>query len=801
MKKKTKTHLGFELLAIFLAGFSSNFLRVESQSQDADVMLALKKSLNVPESLWSGSDPCNWKKTVACSKEGRITRIQLGRKGLQGTLPPNLRNLTELQIFELQYNNISGALPSLSGLNKLQSILVDDNQFESIPSDFFTGMTLLETVDIDNNPFSAWEIPVSLKDATQLRSFSANSANIKGKIPDFFNADVFSSLTSLHLAGNDLEGGLPASFAGTQIQSLWLNGQKSKLSGRIDVIQNMTYLQELWLNLNGFTGPLPDFSGLKDLQRLNLRDNSLTGPVPASLLSLPSLLVVNFTNNMLQGSVPVFKPGVAVDMNKDSNSFCLPNPGNCDPRVNSLLSVAQLMDYPLTFAHSWKGNDPCQDWIGIACPNGNISVVNFQKMGLTGEISPAFASLSSLQKLLLADNNLTGTIPESLTSLPRLTEFNVANNQLYGKIPNFRSNVNLITTGNKDIGKDRSSSPPSSGTPPSDAGGSSGTGGRRAHVGVIVPAVIGTVLVLCLIGFVAFCWFRMKRKKLSRVQSPNALVVHPRHSGSDNESMKITVAGSSVSVGAVSEAQTVPSSEAGDVQMVEAGNMVISIQVLRTVTDNFSEENILGKGGFGTVYKEGKASIETRIAGTFGYLAPEYAVTGRVTTKVDLYSFGVILMELITGRKALDETQPEDSMHLVTWFRRMYINKDTFKKAIDPTIELNEDSLASILTVAELAGHCCAREPYQRPDMGHAVNVLSSLVELWKPSDQNSEDIYGIDLDMSLPQALKKWQAFEDGSQSESSSSSLLPSRDNTQTSIPPHPYGLANSFSSADAR
>lgn len=159
-------------------------------------------------------------------------------------------------------------------------------------------------------------------------------------------------------------------------------------------------------------------------------------------------------------------------------------------------------------------------------------------------------------------------------------------------------------------------------------------------------------------------------------------------------------------------------------------------------------------------------------------------------------------MELITGRKALDESQPEESMHLVTWFRRMHLNKDSFKKAIDPAIEHNEGTFASISTVAELAGHCCAREPYQRPDMGHAVNVLSSLVELWKPSDQSPEDIYGIDLEMSLPQALKKWQAYEGSSQLESSSSSsLLPSLDNTQTSIPTRPYGFAESFTSEDGR
>ena len=73
-----------------------------------------------------------------------------------------------------------------------------------------------------------------------------------------------------------------------------------------------------------------------------------------------------------------------------------------------------------------------------------------------------------------------------------------------------------------------------------------------------------------------------------------------------------------------------------------------------------------------------KSSIETRIVGT---LVLEYVSTGRVTTKVDVTSFGVILMELITGRKALDKSQPEENICLVTWFKRMHINMDTFRKA------------------------------------------------------------------------------------------------------------------------
>ncbi|KAF4351007.1 hypothetical protein G4B88_015991 [Cannabis sativa] len=957
---KKKAHLGLFFFFLNLFSFSSLFPHALSQTStnnvdDASLMLALKKSLSPSSNIlkWSDPDPCQWDH-VFCSNGKRVTRIQIGHQNLQGTLPRDLQGLTELERLELQWNNISGPLPSLSGLSNLQVLMLSNNQFSSIPDDFFAGMSSLQSVEIDNNPFTAWRIPETLQNASALQNFSANSANVSGPIPDFFGDNAFPGLSLLHLAFNYLEGGLPESFSDSAIQSLWVNGQQStgKLSGNIDVIQNMTLLKEVWLHSNAFSGPLPDFSSLRDLQSLSLRDNMFTGPVPSSLVNLKSLKIVNLTNNLFQGPMPVFKGGVSVDLSENSNRFCLPSPGECDFQVNTLLSIAESMGYPQRFADNWKGNDPCAEWMGVTCNNHNITIINFQKMSLTGTISPDFASLKSLKKLVLADNNLTGTLPEKLATLPALTELDVSNNQMYGKVPSFRSNVIVNTNGNPDIGKEKPSSSVGGMSPDSTTatnvgsgnGSDSGSHGRKSSnlVGVIVFSLIGGVFVTFLIGLLVFCLYKTKQKRLSRVQSPNTMVIHPHHSGSDNESVKITVAGSSVCVGAVNEVtHTLPTSEAaGDIQMVEAGNMVISIQVLRNVTNNFSQENILGQGGFGTVYKgelhdgtkiavkrmesgviagkglpefkseiavltkvrhrhlvallgycldgferllvyeympqgtlskhifnwpeeglkplewkqrltialdvargveylhglahqsfihrdlkpsnillgddmrakvadfglvrlapEGKASIETRIAGTFGYLAPEYAVTGRVTTKVDVFSFGVILMELITGRKALDETQPEESMHLVTWFRRMNINKDSFRKAIDPTLDLNEETLASISTVAELAGYCCAREPYQRPDMGHTVNVLSSLVEFWKPSEHNSEDIYGIDLEMSLPQALKKWQAYEGRSHLDSSSSSLLPSLDNTQTSIPTRPYGFADSFTSADGR
>lgn len=233
-----------KLKAFLLVGFFfSCLLCSESQttSNDASVMLALKQSLKPPKELgWSDPDPCKWVH-VGCNEQKRVTRIQIGNQNLEGTLPLTLSNLTQLERLELQGNRISGPLPSLSGLSSLQVILLSNNQFTSIPADFFDGMTSLLSVEIDHNPFTAWKIPESLKSASALQNFSAVSANITGKVPTFFGPDEFPGLIILHLAFNDMEGELPSSFSGMQIESLWLNGQN--LNGRIDVVKNMTFFE------------------------------------------------------------------------------------------------------------------------------------------------------------------------------------------------------------------------------------------------------------------------------------------------------------------------------------------------------------------------------------------------------------------------------------------------------------------------------------------------------------------------------------------------------------------------------
>ncbi|KAL5211102.1 hypothetical protein ABZP36_006725 [Zizania latifolia] len=945
------------LAAVVLALMLVVGAAADTVASDAEAMRAVAKALGADTALgWDTDDPCSPKawSGVTCSTAGRVTAVQVGSRGLKGKLAPEVRNLTALSRLELFANSISGELPSLAGLSSLQYLLVHNNGFTDLPGGFFEGLTALTAVSLDNNPFAPWTLPTDLAGCTSLTNFSANSANVTGALPDFLGT-ALPSLQRLSLAFNAMSGPVPASLAGAPLQVLWLNNQQgdNRFNGSIGFISNMTSLEELWLHSNDFTGPLPDFSGLINLSVLQLRDNQLTGRVPDSLLNLKSLTKVTLANNLLQGPTPEFAKVVKVDLLPETQRFCLLDPGKpCDPRVNLLLEVAAGFLYPVKLAENWKGNDPCDGYIGVGCDAGNITVLNFDRMGLSGSISPSVGKITTLQKLILANNNITGTVPNEVAALPALTEVDLSNNNLRGKIPTFAAkNVLVKTNGNPGIGNNATAPTSGSGgssnsSAPGEGGnGSAGSNGgsSSSSAGVIAGSVVGAVAGVGLIAALGFYCYKRKQKSFGRVQSPRAMVVHPRHSGSDPDMVKITVAGGNVNGGpATSETYSQASSGPRDIHVVETGNMVISIQVLRNVTNNFSDENVLGRGGFGTVYKgelhdgtkiavkrmeagvmgnkglnefkseiavltkvrhrnlvsllgycldgnerilvyeympqgalsqhlferkehnlqplewkkrlsialdvargveylhslaqqtfihrdlkpsnillgddmkakvadfglvrlapaDGKCvSVETRLAGTFGYLAPEYAVTGRVTTKADVFSFGVILMEVITGRKALDETQPEDSMHLVTWFRRMQLSQDTFQKAIDPTIDLNEETLASVSTVAELAGHCCAREPHQRPDMGHAVNVLSTLSDVWKPSDPDSDDSYGIDLDMTLPQALKKWQAFEDSSHFDGATSSFVASLDNTQTSIPTRPPGFAESFTSADGR
>ncbi|KAK1592852.1 hypothetical protein Q3G72_031389 [Acer saccharum] len=764
-------------------------LFTSAYADDSATMLSLAQSLKNLPSGWSSKSSTGYCDTwtgVNCDSNGFVTSINLRGSKLTGSLSDAISSLSKLTTLSLQSNALSGAIPNLSKLSSsIKEIYLDNNNFTSVPLGCFDGLSNLNILSLSQNSLSPWPFPTELKSSPLNTLYLANT-NVMGSIPDIFES--FTSLRDLRLSYNNLTGSLPASFANSSIQNLWLNDQAMGLSGTLDVLSGMSQLTQVWLHNNQFTGPIPDLSDCVSLFDLSLRDNQLTGIVPDSVIKLPVLVNVSLQNNHLQGPYPAF-PNKVQKITIDNNNFCLNSsqPGKpCDPQVTTLLQIAGAMGYPVDLADSWTGNDPCASWSSVTCdPKGNIITVNLANKHLKGTISPAYGNLTALQNLFLQQNNLTGPIPDSLTKIATLKSLDVSNNNLSGKVPAFGGNVKLTTTpGNPFIGTDVDTTPGTPGSPGSPPSGPSGSGKSKYMSHGIIAAIVIVVLIFVAVVFFVVYKFVVKRRhgKFGRVKNPDG--------GNGNEMPKNGVIGGigmNKYNGVPSELHSQSSGDHSDRRLFEGGNVSIPIEVLRQVAD------------FGLVKNapDGKYSVETKLAGTFGYLAPEYAATGRVTTKIDVYAYGVVLMEIITGRKALDDSMPDDKAHLVTWFRRILVNKDNITKALDETLNPDEETLESIFKVAELAGHCTAREPYQRPDMGHAVNVLGPLVEQWIPANNEDEESPGIDLHMSLPQALQRWQANEGTSTMYGGGLSISES----QSSIPPKPPGLADTFNSSDCR
>ncbi|XP_057964086.1 receptor-like serine/threonine-protein kinase ALE2 isoform X2 [Malania oleifera] len=123
---------------------------------------------------------------------------------------------------------------------------------------------------------------------------------------------------------------------------------------------------------------------------------------------------------------------------------------------------------------------------------------------------------------------------------------------------------------------------------------------------------------------------------------------------------------------------------------------------------------------------EGSQHISTRVMGTFGYVAPEYAMTGHLLVKSDVYSYGVVLLELLSGRKPVDMSQPPGQENLVTWARPLLTSREGLEQLVDPCLARNYD-FDNMAKVAAIASMCVHPEVTHRPFMGEVVQALKLI--------------------------------------------------------------------------
>lgn len=363
-------------------GASGNLCVDQSQipQSQCSALMALYESTDGPNwastTGWGTSvPPCSWV-GVTC-EGGGVVELDLGDKGLAGSLPTDLGRLSDLQVLRLGNNGLTGAIPTqLGSLSELETLNLVWNQLSGPIPGHLGRLSKLRQLYLWYNQLSG-EIPSELASLSQLEELGLTSNALTGQIPAWLeNLPV---LWRVSLSANSLSGPVPPEIA------------------------NMPSLRYFYASENQLTGTIPSgFGSIATLERISFAQNQLTGPVPEGLWGLPRLEVLTLDENQLVGEIP--------------------------SDVSGLQSIQQI---GLTF-NSFTGTIPP----GI----GSLTTLrSFQVRGnqLTGTIPPELGNLSQLGGLALSGNQLTGPIPPELGnfSASGMFVYLFGQNQLTGTIP------------------------------------------------------------------------------------------------------------------------------------------------------------------------------------------------------------------------------------------------------------------------------------------------------------------------------------------------------------------------------
>ncbi|KAL7614874.1 receptor kinase-like protein Xa21 [Lactuca sativa] len=411
----------------------------------------------------------------------RLRRLNLGSNGFNGVIPTNLSSCSNIELLALYDNKLVGSIPEeFRFLSKLTSILIDTNKLTGgIPS-ALGNITSLDTFSAADNPFGG-SIPDTLGRLKSLRIFYCGNCSLSGTIPhSIYNLSL---LTNISLANNQLTGRLPSALGAMLPHLLSLQLRDNQLTGSLpSSISNCSKLQHLEVSKNSFSGKLTiNFATLKDINYINLGDNmygfqeadddmkfidtlqncskldrldlrycNFKGLLPESIGNLSNQLrFLNLRGNQLYGNLPSSignLDGLTI-LALDYNRFT----GKIPSTIGKLkkLQIGDLSD------NQFSG--PIPDAIGnlsllitldlstnrlewhVPSSLGNchqLSELYLDENNFSGNIPKQLLQLSSLNIALgLSQNNMSGSLPKEVGDLKMLTSLDLSDNRFSGNIP------------------------------------------------------------------------------------------------------------------------------------------------------------------------------------------------------------------------------------------------------------------------------------------------------------------------------------------------------------------------------
>lgn len=592
---------------------------------------------------------------------GKLKGLIVYTNNLSGEIPKSLENCNSLMTFEVYGNQFSGAIPDgLWKVSRLETMIISGNSFSGeLPQELAPN---LSTLDISNNRFSG-QIPTGVSSWTSLRVFKASYNQLDGVIPQ--QLTTLPVLTTLLLDGNRFTGEFPAT------------------------IVSWSELNTLNLSRNQLTGQIPAGLGfLEGLTVLDLSRNSLSGQIPSQLGS--RLVVLDLSANKLTGIIPSQLDNGAFD-----RSF-LDNPGLCSNNPSLGLNSCSAR------SKTESSRKISAKFVAIIASIAAIMLL--LAVLLTGYVIVLYRrrkynldskwKFTSFQKLNFTES----------TILPRLTENNVIGHGGSGKVykvPVNRSGdyvaVKKIST-KKDLDQRLE---------------------KEFLSEVEILSMIRHLNIVKLMGCIScdnsklLVYEYLENRSLDRwlhrkqVPTSRGLNGSVRHVVLDWPKRLQIALGAARGLSYMHHDCT-PAVVHRD---VKSSNLLLDSEFNAKIAD-FGLARILTK--------DSEYNTMSTVAGSFGYMAPEYAHTTKVNEKIDVYSFGVILLELTTGKEA---SNGNEHLSLAEWAWEQALGGVPIEDALDnevrESINLNEMS-----SVYKLGLWCTSNQPTNRPSMKEVCQTL-----------------------------------------------------------------------------
>ncbi|KAL6649763.1 hypothetical protein ACP70R_013987 [Stipagrostis hirtigluma subsp. patula] len=718
---------------------------------------------------WNGTglDACSgaWA-GIKCAR-GKVVAIQLPFKGLAGALSDKVGQLTELRRLSLHDNVIGGQVPAALGfLRELRGVYLHNNRFAGAVPPALGGCALLQTLDLSGNLLSG-SIPSALANATRLYRINLSYNNLSGVVPSSLTSLPF--LESLRLDHNNLSGEVPPTIgnlrmlhdlslgnnliSGTIPEGIGnlsmlhsLDLSDNLLGGSLPVsLFTLASLQELELDGNGIGGHIPEtIDGLKNLTKLSLGRNALDGEIPATVGNLSALSFLDLSENNLTGEIP-------------ESLSSLPNLSSFNVSYNNLSGAV-----PVVLSNKFNSSSFV----------GNLQLCGFNGSAICTSASSPVASPSPPLPLSQRRTRKLNK-KELIIAVGGICFLFLL---LFCCILLFWRKDKKESSSEKKGAKDATTKAAGK---PGGGGGGSGTdaggdgGGKLVHFDgplsftaddllcataeILGKSTYGTVYKATMEdgSYVAVKRLREKIAKnqkefetevnaLGKLRHPNLLALRAYYLGPKGEKLLVFDYMPKGNLASFLHARAPDSSPVDwPTRMNIAMGIARGLHHLHTdanmVHGNLSSSNILldegndpkiADCGLSRLMTPAANSSVIAAAAALGYRAPELSKLKKANTKTDIYSLGVVMLELLTGKSPGDTT---NGLDLPQWVASV-VEEEWTNEVFD--LELMKDAAAGsetgeeLVKTLKLALHCVDPSPPARPE---AQQVLRQLEQI-KPS-------------------------------------------------------------------